>query len=208
MLQNLRLTAPALALFMALAGPIWGCGGGDEGGTEAPATEEQTAAAEAAALDPAAVEASVEEFLANDEYAGSLSASVDCDDGGAEAVDCTITGDRGLEGAVTASPSQGFAYTGEIEGPDGPSSLGGSASEGTITDPAAVEESLNGALADNAGEPTADCPDSAGEESLECEVSGDGVSGTLTVTPTGGFEWEGTIETADGTRSIGANELP
>ena len=104
-----------------------------------------------------------------------------------------------------ASPPRrprGSQYTGEIEGPDGPSSLGGSSSEGSITDPASVEESLNETLSDEAGEPTADCPDAPEGDSLECEVSGDGVTGTLTATPIGGFEWEGQIETPDGTRAI------
>ncbi len=191
------LLAAALALIVA------GCGD-DEESSDAPAPEPESAAG----LDPAAVETSVEEFLAEDEYAAGLSPSVDCGEEAAETLDCVVTGDKGLEGVVSAAPSQGFEYTGEIEGPDGLSSIGGSQSEGSAADPASIEAGLDEVLADDAGKPTADCPDEAGGASLECEVTGDGVSGTLTVTPIGGFEWQGEIETADGTRAIAGNELP
>ena len=207
MIQAISQRKPALVLLLAFALVFAGCGDSDEepAGDGAPASEETSTDA---GLDPAAVEASVQEFLDADEYASGLSPNVDCGDEQAESLECTITGDKGLTGTVLASPSQGFEYTGQIETPDGPSSLGGSASEGTLADPASIEESLNEALSDEAGEPTAECPDAAEDASLECEVTGDDVSGTLTVTAPGGFEWEGQIETPDGTRGIGANELP
>ena len=193
-----------LALVLA-ALVLQACGDDDAGDS---ASSEEATQAEAASLDPADVETSVEEFLANDEVASSLQATVDCGDEPAETVECTVSGDKGLQGTVAAAPSQGFQYTGEIEGPDGPSSLGGSSPDGSVTDPASVEERLNEVLAEQAGEPTADCPDAAEGDSLECEVTGDGVSGTLTATPIGGFEWEGQIETPEGTRAISGNALP
>jgi len=203
----LRKLMPVAVLVIALAPLLAACGDDDDGSPEATTTESE-ATSEPAGLDPAAVEASVQEFLEADEFAAELSPAVDCGDEPAETLDCAISGDKGLEGAAAAAPSQGFQYTGEIEGPDGPSSLGGSASEGAISDPAGIEESLDEILSDDAGAPTADCPDSPDGDSLECEVSGDATNGTLTVTPIGGFEWEGQIETPDGTRAIAGNELP
>lgn len=200
-----RTRNTAGVLLVTLAALLAGCGGDSDETSEAPASAEQQAPA--GGLDPAAVEASVEEFLAGDEYASELAATVECAGEPGETQECTITGDKGLEGAVAAVPSPGFQYTGEIEGPDGPSSLGGSSSEGSVADPASVEERLNEILADEAGAPQAECPDASGD-SLECEVTGDGTSGTLTVTPIGGFEWQGQIETPDGTRAIAGNELP
>jgi len=203
----LRGSTPCLVLAVAIAAIASGCGDSDDGSSGAPAAESE-ASEPAGGLDPGAVEASVEEFLAADDYAGDLSPSVDCGDEPAETLECTISGDKGLEGGVTAAPSQGFSYTGEIEDQYGPNALGGSGSEGSITDPAAVEESLNETLSDNAGSPTADCPDAPEGDSLECEVTGDDVTGTLTVTPIGGFDWEGQIETPDGTRAISGNAVP
>ena len=205
MLRAFEKRTPAVLFLLVLALVIAGCGDDDDGSSETTSTE-----SEAAALDPAAVETSVQEFLEADEYAAELSPSVDCGDEPAETLDCTISGAKGLEGGVTAAPSQGFSYTGEIEDQYGPNALGGSSSEGSITDPASVEESLNETdiLSENAGSPTADCPDAPEGDSLECEVTGDDVTGTLTVTPIGGFEWEGQIETPDGTRAISGNALP
>jgi hypothetical protein len=202
-----KLVIAALGL-IALPMFLIACGDEEDGSAEsAPATESAT---EAAALDPAAVAQSVEEFLANDEVASSLQPTVDCGDEPAESVECTISGDKGLSGAVTAVPSPGFAYTGEIEDEYGPNSLGGSSSEGSIYDPPSVEEGLNETdlLSENAGSPTVDCPDAPEGDSLVCEVTGDDVTGTLTATPIGGFEWEGQIETPEGTRAIAGNALP
>ncbi len=199
---------PVVALLIALAAILTACGDSEDEPAEESTTTETEATSDPADLDPAAVEASVQEFLEVDEYAADLSPTVDCGDEPAETLSCMISGDKNLEGGVGASPSQGFQYTGEIEGPDGPSSLGGSASEGSITAPATVEKGLNEALADEAGEPTADCPDAPEGDSLECEVTGDGVSGTLTATPIGGFEWVGHLETPDGARPISGNALP
>ena len=109
---------------------------------------------------------------------------------------------------MVATLSEGIDYTGELKGPEGPVSLGGSDTEGTIAEPEDVEATLDEALADEPGTPTADCPDAPEEGALECSVSGEGVSGDLTVTPSGGFEWEGQIETPEGPRAISANELP
>jgi hypothetical protein len=191
----------ALCLFVAACGDS-----GDSSNT----TSTGEAAADAAALDPTAVEASVQEFLEADEFASELSPTVDCGDEPAETIECSVSGDKGLAGSVTAAPSQGFAYTGEIEDQYGPNSLGGSSDEGSIYDPATVEEGLNETdlLSENAGSPTADCPDAPEGDSLVCEVTGDDVTGTLTATPIGGFEWEGQIETPDGTRGISGNALP
>lgn len=202
----LRSALPALALLITFAALIPGCGDEEEpsGGT----ASESESTSDAAGLDPADVEASVEKFLEADEYATGLSPTVDCGDEPAETLECSVSGDKGLEGSVTAAPSEGFSYTGEIEDQYGPNALGGSGSEGSITDPAAVEESLNETLSDDAGTPTADCPDAPEGNSLECEITGDDVTGTLTVTPIGGFEWEGQIETPDGTRAISANAVP
>lgn len=202
----LRSALPALALLITFAALIPGCGDEEEpsGGT----ASESESTSDAAGLDPADVEASVEKFLEADEYATGLSPTVDCGDEPAETLECSVSGDKGLEGSVTAAPSEGFSYTGEIEDQYGPNALGGSGSEGSITDPAAVEESLNETLSDDAGTPTADCPDAPAGNSLECEITGDDVTGTLTVTPIGGFEWEGQIETPDGTRAISANAVP
>jgi hypothetical protein len=202
----LRSALPALALLITFAALITGCGEEEEpsGGT----ASESESTSDAAGLDPADVEASVEKFLEADEYATGLSPTVDCGDEPAETLECSVSGDKGLEGSVTAAPSEGFSYTGEIEDEYGPNALGGSGSEGSITDPATVEESLNETLSDDAGTPTADCPDAPEGDSLICEVTGDGVTGTLTVTPIGGFEWEGQIETPDGTRAISANAVP
>lgn len=196
----------AAVLLLALAAMLSACG--DDEGDEP--SEETATESEAASLDPAAVEASVQEFLDADEFAAKLSPTVDCGNEPAETLDCTISGDKGLEGGVTAAPSQGFSYTGEIEDQYGPNALGGSSAEGSITDPASVEESLNETdiLSENAGSPTADCPDAPEGDSLVCEVSGDDVTGTITVEPIGGFEWEGQIETPDGTRAISGNALP
>ena len=191
-------------LLIALAA-VTACGDDDEPSETATTSE---AASDAAALDPAAVEASVQKFLDADELAADLSPTVDCGDEAAETLECSISGDKGLEGGVTAAPSQGFAYTGEIEDQYGPNALGGSQAEGSITDPASVEKGLNETLSDDAGTPTVDCPDAPEGDSLECDVSGDQVTGTLTATPIGGFEWEGQIETPDGTRAISGNDLP
>ena len=207
MIRASKKRTPALLLLLVLALILAACGDDGDEPSESPATEAE-ATGDGATLDPAEVETSGQEFLADDEYAAKLSPAVDCGDEPAETVECTVTGDKGLEGAVAAAPSQGFQYTGEIEGPDGPSSLGGSASEGSIADPTTIEQGLNEVLSDNAGAPTADCPDAPEGDSLECEVTGDGVSGSLTVTPIGGFEWEGQIETPDGTRAISGNALP
>jgi hypothetical protein len=204
-LRNLLRVA---VLLLSLGVLLGACGDDEDEPSEAPASEAQSTSDTDAALDPAAVEASVQEFLDADEVAADLSTAVDCSEQATATVECSISGDNGLTGAVTATPSQGFEYTGEIEGPDGPSSLGGSTSEGSITDPASVEDSLNETLSDEAGGPTADCPDTPEGDSLECEVSGDDVTGTLTATAIGGFEWEGTIETPDGTRGISGNALP
>ena len=200
-----RITKLAAVLLVALAALSAGCGDEDEGSDE---TAEPEAAA--ATLDPAAVESSVQEFLEADEYAARLSPAVDCGDEPAETLECSVSGKKGLQGEVTAAPSQGFAYTGEIEDQYGPNSLGGSSDEGSIYDPATVEESLNATdlLSENAGSPTADCPDAPEGDSLVCEVTGDDVTGTLTATAIGGFEWEGQIETPDGTRAISGNALP
>ena len=200
--QQLRKTAGVLVLAAVFAG----CGEGTDETTEASPPDELPATA--AGLDPAAVEASVEEFLASDEYARNLSPNVDCGDQPGETQECTVTGDKGLEGAISAIPSPGFQYTGQLDGPDGPSSLGGSSSEGSATNPASVEARLNEVLAEEAGAPEAECPDAAGGDALECSVTGDDISGTLTVTPIGGFEWEGQIATPDGPRAIAGNELP
>ena len=176
----LRKFMPAAVLLIALAAILTACGDSDDEPSEETATESE-AASDAAALDPAAVEASVQEFLEADEFAAELSPTVDCGDEPAETLDCTISGDKGLEGGVTAAPSQGFSYTGEIEDQYGPNALGGSSAEGSISDPATVEESLNETeiLSENAGSPTADCPDAPEGDSLVCEVSGDDVTGTL-----------------------------
>lgn len=204
----LRSTKSTFLLMLALGLVLAGCGEdeGDQPSGE-PDTENQ-ATADAAGLDPDAVAASVQEFLEADEVASGLSPAVDCGDEAAETIECSISGDKGLTGTVAAAPSQGFQYTGEIEGPEGPSSLGGSVPEGSITDPASVEAGLNDAFADDAGQPTAECPEEPEGDSLDCEVTGEGVSGTLAVTPIGGFEWEGQIETPDGTRAISGNALP
>jgi hypothetical protein len=183
------------------------CGDDDDASSDEPATESEAAGA-AVGLDPAEVEASVQEFLDADEVAAALSPTVDCGDEAGETLDCAVAGDKGLEGTVSAAPSQGFQYTGEIEGPDGPSSVGGSVPEGSLADPAGIERALDEALADDAGKPTADCADAPEGDSLECEVTGEGVSGALTVTPIGGFEWEGQIATPEGTRAIAGNALP
>jgi hypothetical protein len=194
-----------LATVLASAVLFSGCGDEDD---EAATSEEQ--AAKAVVIEPTDVEESIEGFLADDKAASSLEATVDCGEEPAETVDCTISGDKGLTGEATAAPSQGFSYTGEIEDRYGPNSFGGSGSEGSIDDPAAVEESLNQTLADSdtAGTPTADCPEAPENNELVCEISGDDVTGTLTATPIGGFEWEGQIETPDGTRAISGNALP
>ncbi len=205
MLFTLRGSFPALVA-IALAMFLSACGDDDEGSSGATSTDES--AESSTALDPAAIEASVQEFLDADEVAAPLSPSVDCGDESAETLECTVAGNKGLQGTVSAAPSQGFQYTGEIEGPDGPSSLGGSVPEGSLADPAGIEQGLNEALADEAGQPTADCPDAPDGDSLECEVSGEDVTGTLTATPIGGFEWEGQIETPEGTRAIAGNALP
>jgi len=204
---TLRKLMPVAVLLIAFAAILTACGDGEDEPSDTTTTESE-ATSDPADLDPTAVEASVQEFLEADEYAADLSPSVDCGDEPAETISCTISGDKSLEGGVGAAPSKGFQYTGEIEGPDGPSSLGGSASEGSITAPATVEKGLNEALSDEAGEPTADCPDAPEDDSLECEVTGDGVSGTLTATPIGGFEWVGHLETPDGARPISGNALP
>ncbi|HYH62338.1 MAG TPA: hypothetical protein VD766_10775 [Solirubrobacterales bacterium] len=203
---TLRKLMPVAVLLIALAAILTACGDSEDEPSET--TTESEATSEPAGLDPAAVEASVQEFLETDEYAADLSPTVDCGEESGETLDCTISGDKNLTGAVGAAPSQGFQYTGEIEGPEGPSSLGGSTSDGSVTVPASVEQSLNETLSDEAGEPTAECPDAPEGDSLECEVTGDGVTGTLTATPIGGFEWEGQIETPDGARGISGNALP
>lgn len=204
-----RGSMPYLVLAFAIAAITTGCGDSDDGSSGAPATESESSET-AGGLDPGAVEASVEEFLAGDDYASGLSPTVDCGDEPAETLECSVSGEKGLEGVVNAAPSQGFAYTGEIEDQYGPNSLGGSSAEGSIYDPATVEEGLNETdlLSENAGSPTADCPDAPEDDSLVCEVTGDDVTGTLTATPIGGFEWEGQIETPDGTRAISGNALP
>ena len=202
---TIRITKLA-AVLLAVAALSAGCGETDEGSGETAPEPEATAAT----LDPAAVESSVQEFLQADEYAASLSPAVDCGDEPAETLECSVSGEKGLEGVVNAAPSQGFAYTGEIEDQYGPNSLGGSSAEGSIYDPATVEESLNETdlLSENAGSPTADCADAPEDDSLVCEVTGEDVTGTLTATAIGGFEWEGQIETPDGTRAISGNALP
>ncbi|MDX6588271.1 MAG: hypothetical protein QOI31_2744 [Solirubrobacterales bacterium] len=202
----LRRLIPVAALLIASAAIFTACGEDEPSDT----TTTSEATSDAAALDPAEVEASVQKFLEADEYAADLSPTVDCGDEPAETLDCTVSGDKGLTGGVTAAPSQGFSYTGEIEDQYGPNALGGSSAEGSITDPASVEESLNATdiISENAGSPTVDCPDAPEGDSLECEITGDDVTGTLTVTPIGGFEWEGQIETPDGTRAIAGNQLP
>jgi hypothetical protein len=200
-----KLISPAV-LLIAFAAIFSACG--DEESSD-PTTESE-ATSEAANLDPSEVETSVQKFLEDDEFAADLSPAVDCGEDPAETLDCTVSGDKGLEGAVTAAPSEGFSYTGEIEDEYGPNSLGGSSAEGSIYDPATVEESLNKTdiISENAGSPTVDCPDAPEGDSLECEVTGDQVTGTLTVEPIGGFEWEGQIETPDGNRAISGNALP
>jgi hypothetical protein len=201
-----RITKLAAVLLIALGALSAGCGDEDEGSSETAPEQEATAAT----LDPAAVESSVQEFLEADEFAANLSPAVDCGDEPAETLECSVSGEKGLEGGVSAAPSQGFAYTGEIEDQYGPNALGGSSAEGSIYDPPSVEEGLNETdlLSENAGSPTAVCPDAPEDDSLVCEVTGDDVTGTLTATPIGGFEWEGQIETPDGTRAISGNALP
>ena len=196
----------AAVLLILLATPLAACGD-DEESSDEPAAESE-ASGEEAGLDPAAVEASVQEFLEADEVAAALSPTVDCGQQAAATLECTVAGDKGLEGGVSAAASPGFQYTGEVEGPDGLSSLGGSVPEGSLSDPAGIEQGLNAALADEAGSPTAACPEAPDGDSLECEVTGDDVSGTLTATPIGGFEWEGQIVTPEGTRAISGNALP
>jgi hypothetical protein len=205
---TLKASMPAVLILIALAVFITACGDSDDESSDSTTSEE--AASDPMAMDPAAVEASVQEFLEADEFASDLSPTVDCGEEPAETIECSVSGDKGLTGGVTAAPSQGFAYTGEIEDQYGPNALGGSAPEGSITDPATVEESLNETLSDSdtAGNPTMDCPDAPDGDSLECDVTGDDVSGTLTATPIEGFEWEGQIETPDGTRAISGNALP
>jgi hypothetical protein len=204
----LRNLLQAAVLVIAVAAFLSACGDEDEP-SEAPATDAE-ATSDAAELDPADVEVSVQEFLEADEFAAKLSPTVDCGDEPAETLDCTVSGDKGLEGSITAAPSQGFSFTGEIEDQYGPNALGGSVPKGSVYDPATVEQGLNETdlLSENAGSPTADCPDAPEGDSLVCEISGDDVTGTLTVTPIGGFEWEGQIETPDGTRAISGNALP
>jgi hypothetical protein len=196
-----------LILFAIVAGTLSGCGSdGSDGSGGEPSGDE--VAAEASALEPTEAETSIEEFLAADEVAASLNAMVDCGDQPGETLECTVTGTNGLDGTLSVFPSPGFQYTGEIEGPEGLSSLGGSSPEGSAADPPSVEASLNEVLADEAGAPETDCPDAASGDALECEVTGDGVSGTIEVTPIGGFEWEGQLETPQGSRAIAGNALP
>jgi hypothetical protein len=203
---TLRNLIPDAVLLIAIAAIFTACG--DDEPSRTTTTSEATS--DAAALDPAEVEASVRKFLEADEFAADLSPTVDCGEEPAETLDCSVSGDMGLTGGVTAAPSEGFSYTGEIEDQYGPNALGGSSPEGSITDPASVEESLNETdiISENAGSPTVDCPDAPEGDLLECEVTGDDVTGTLTVEPIGGFEWEGQIETPDGTRAISGNQLP
>ena len=173
-------------------------------------TTESEAASDAPALYPAAVEASVQKFLEADEYAADLSPTVDCGDEPAETLGCTISGDKGLAGGVAAAPSQGFAYTGEIEDQYGPNALGGSSAEGSITDPATVEENLNRTdiISENAGSPTVDCPDAPEGEELVCDVTGDQVTGTLDGHSNGWLRVGGTPLMLEGARPISGNELP
>ena len=206
----LRKLVPAAVLLIALTA-FAACGDSDDEPAETTATDSEPTAAQtggAGDVDPAAIEASVLDLLDSDAYAKNLSPEVDCGDEPAPTIDCTISGDEDFEGTVSAAPSQGFQYTGEIEGPDGPSSIGGGSPDADITDPAGVEASLDEALKDNPGEPTADCADEPEGDSLECGISGDGVTGTVTATLIGGSEWHGGIETPEGTRQISGNAIP
>lgn len=192
------------ALSIAISLGVGGCG--DEEGTSGSSASQEAAPDDA--LDPTAVASSVEEFLEGDEYAATLAPSVDCGEEAApDRLRCSISGDQNLRGSVIATQSEGISYTGQIEGPDGPVSLGGSTSEGDVSDSAGVEASLAEALADQPGSPVVECPQPVEGEPLECSVSGE-VSGTLTVTPAGGFEWEGQLETPEGPRAISGNEVP
>ena len=137
----LRKLMPAAVLLIALAAILTACG--DGGRALGATTTETEATSDAAGLDPAAVEASVQEFLEADEYAADLSPTVDCGDEPAETLIARSQATRASRAASTAAPSQGFSYTGEIEDQYGPNALGGSSAEGSITDPASVEKSLN-----------------------------------------------------------------
>ena len=185
----MRFLSVALALLVALA--LAACGSDDE----------ETTTAEAALLEPAAVEESVQAGLDEDEFAGQRSSQVDCGEEGSDAeLACKLTGD-GFTGTAVATPAEGFSYTGELEGPDGPTATGGGTSEGSIDDPASIERALNETLEDERGA-EAECPDEPADGALECTVSGGGYSGTLTVTPNEGFQWEAEIETPEGPRVI------
>jgi hypothetical protein len=200
----LRLRAATAAVLAALL--LAGCGD-DEETPEGDAGETATTTtAEGAGLDPAAVEANVEEFLSEDEYAADRSPTVDCgDEAAADQLECEISGDGGLAGEVVSTPSQGFQYTGELETPDGPSFTGGSSTEGDVSDVAAVESRLAEVLEDEPGA-SAECPEEATGDELECTVEGEGYGGTLVVTPIPGFQWQGELETPDGPRPIAGND--
>ena len=200
----MRLVPTIAAVLVAVL--LAGCGDAEEAPEESAGETASTTTAEETSLDPSAVEANVEKFLSEDEYAADSSPTVDCgDEPAADQLECEISGDGGLAGSVVATPSQGFQYTGELETPDGPSFSGGSSTEGDVTDVAAVEQSLADSLEDEPGA-TAECPDEATGNELECTVEGEGYSSTLVVTPIPGFQWQGELQTPDGPRSIAGND--
>lgn len=200
-----RYTQSVAALMIASA-LLGAAGCGDDGDTNADSGGGENTSVTEETLDPAAVEASVEEQLATDSYAGDLSATVDCGDEATDSrLECSISGDNGLTGTVTATPSEGISYTGQITGTQGPSLIGGSTDRGSVDDVGGAEAYINESLRDEPGSPTADCTEAPQGGQLECTLSGGGSSGSVTVTPLGGYEWEGRIETPRGIRPFAGN---